>query len=127
MLQAIDLKKLPTELGSTSEFLKAHLKGRVRTKGTQILVEGAKHREVKLILHKFIHHKSLEGYRVLSQAGVLQIIPPHLEEKRRQETGTPPPASYTMPYFLPSRPTPMPEEKRVSKRKRQSRKKTSRP
>ncbi len=116
-LQTVDLKRLPDEVTSTAEFLKSHLKGRIKTKGNQIQVEGVKHKEVKLLLHKFLHKKGLEGYRVLSQSGALEIVPPLPAEKHRREEGTPPPASSTMPYLFPNTAVSVPVDKIRSKKK----------
>src|SRR5256885_16697282 len=54
--QTVDLARLPGKIGSAVDFLREHVKslnGRVSTKGNQIQVEGLKHKEVKLLLHKF--------------------------------------------------------------------------
>ncbi|OLD56523.1 hypothetical protein AUI46_00525 [archaeon 13_1_40CM_2_52_13] len=82
------------------------------TKGNRIQVEGLKHKEVKLLLHKFLRHNGLDDHRVLSQSGTLEIVPPHLATHPRHEEGTPPPAAATMPYLFPGAPTPVTADKR---------------
>ena len=117
--QAVDLAKLPDKVGLAADFLREHVKnvkGRVSTKGNQIQVEGLKHREVKLLLHKFLRHNALDDHRVLSQSGTLEIVPQHLATHARNEGGTPPPATATMPYLFPGAPAPgVPEKKRRKK------------
>jgi hypothetical protein len=118
--QTVDLGKLPGEFGSAVDFLREHvkdLKGRVSTKGNQIQVEGVKHKQVKLFLHKFLRHAGLNDHRVLSQSGKLEIVPPHITTHPRREEGTTPPATATMPYLFPGTPTARSTDKR---RKRKS-------
>ncbi|OLB72737.1 hypothetical protein AUI06_00450 [archaeon 13_2_20CM_2_52_21] len=117
--QTVDLGKLPAELGPAVDFLRKHvkdLKGRVLTKGNQIQVEGLKHKEVKLLLHKFLRHKGLDNHRVLSQSGILEIVPPHVTTHPRHDQGTTPPAGATMPYLFPGAPTPVSSGKKSRKK-----------
>ena len=102
--QTVDLGKVPDKTGVAVDFLREHVKsvkGRVSTKGSQIQVEGLKHKEVKLLLHKFLRHNGLDDHRVLSQSGRLEIVPQHLAVHSRPQEGTTPPASATMPYLFP--------------------------
>ena len=103
--QTVDLGKIPDKTSVAVDFLREHVrsvKGRVSSKGNQIQVEGLKHKEVKLLLHKFLRHNGLDDHRVLSQSGKLEIVPQHLAvHSRPQEEGTTPPASATMPYLFP--------------------------
>ena len=76
-----------------------------------------KHKEVKLLLHKFLRHNGLDDHRVLSQSGILEIVPPHLVTHTKQGAATtPPPAAATMPYLFPGAPVPVaPDKKRRKK------------
>jgi hypothetical protein len=117
--QTINLAKLPAQIGSAADFLKEHVKGvkgRVSTKGNQIQVEGLKHREVKLLLHKFLRHNGLDDHRVLSQSGTLEIVPQHLVVHSRPQEGTPPAASATMPYLFPGASAAVPTDKKRKKK-----------
>jgi len=116
-LEIVDFSKVPGELASATDFLRDHVNGRIKTKGSRILVDGAKHREVKLLLHKYLRHRSLDGYRVVSQEGILKIVPFHVTPSSKHvEGGTPPNAALTMPYFFPGSP-PVPVEKKIKKRR----------
>jgi len=88
----------------------------VLTKGNQIQVEGLKHKEVKLLLHKFLRHNGLDSHRVLSQSGILEIVPQHMATHTRLEQGTPPPAAATMPYLFPGTNAPVPTDKKRRKK-----------
>ncbi len=116
--QIIVLGKLPDKTAAAAEFLREHVrevKGRVSTKGNEILLEGLKHKEVKLLMHKFLRHNGLDNHRVLSQGGKLEIVPQHLAVHSRPQEGSPPPASATMPYFFPGSSTPVSTSKKGRK------------
>ena len=115
----MDLAKLRGKTGPAVDFLREHVmsaKGHVSAKGTQIQVEGLKHREVKLLLHKFLRHSRLNDHRVLSQSGVLEIVPPHMVRHPRLDEATTPPASATMPYLFPGSPSPVASDKKRRKK-----------
>ena len=116
--QIIELGKLPDRTGAAVDFLREHVrdvKGRVSIKGNQIQVEGLKHKEVKLLMHKFLRHNGLDDHRVLSQGGTLEIVPQHLVVHSRPQEGTPPPASATMPYLFPGASASVPTSKKSKK------------
>jgi len=102
-LQIVEMKKVRAEIGPASEFLQAHIKGSLRVKGTQIIVDGVEHQDLKLLLHKFLHHRGLNRYKVHSQPDVLEIVQADEKEGEKQSKGTPPTAPETMPYFFPGR------------------------
>jgi len=115
----VNLGRLPAQIRPAADFLKIHVKsvrGRVLTKGNQIQVEGLKHREVKLLLHKFLRHNGLDNHRVLSQSGTLEIVPQHVAVHTRYGEATPPPAAATMPYLFPGRNSPVPPDKKRRKK-----------
>jgi hypothetical protein len=115
-METVDLSRLPEEVADATDFLRHHVNGRVKPKGAKILVDGPRHREVKLLLHKFLRHSNLDGYRVLSESGVLEIVPPHITvSSKHEKTGTTASAALTMPYFFPGSP-PIPIEKKIKKR-----------
>ena len=115
-METVDFSQLPSELADATDFLQQHVTGRVKSKGNQILVDGPRHKEVKLLLHKFLRHYGLDEYRVLSQAGVLEIVPPHATiPSKHEQGGTAPNAALTMPYFFPGSP-PVPVERKIKKR-----------
>jgi hypothetical protein len=117
--QTVDLAKLPEKTGPAVDFLREHVisvKGRVSAKGTKIQVEGLKHREVKLLLHKFLRHNGLDDHRVLSQSGILEIVPPHIASHPKLDKATTPSASATMPYLFPGTSAPVSTGKRRKKK-----------
>ncbi len=102
-VQVVELKRVRDEIGPAVEFLQAHVKGSLRVKGSRIEMEEAEHDEVKLLLHKFLHHRGLVNYKVHSQPGFIEIVPHDAKEDREESKGRPPTAPETMPYFFPGR------------------------
>src|SRR2546427_11137860 len=98
----VELKELHDRASEATQFLKSNLEGKMKTKGTQLQIEGARHKEVKLQLHKFLHHQGLDHYRVLSQSGVLED---RKQEKHEMHTlerdGTPQNTTQKWTYLFP--------------------------
>jgi len=112
----VELKELHDRASEATQFLKSKVEGKMKTKGSQVQIEGAKTKEVKLLLHKFLHHQGLNHYRVLSKSGVLEITPPEKHEVHPPEReGSPPTAAQTTPYYFPQAPVLTPEKKKKTK------------
>jgi hypothetical protein len=114
----VELKELQDRASEATQFLKSKVEGKMKTKGTQLQIEGARTKEVKLLLHKFLHHQGLNHFRVLSQSGVLEITPPerHVVHEQGRE-GSPPTAPQTTPYYFPQTPVLTPEKMKKAKPK----------
>jgi hypothetical protein len=114
----VELKELHDRASDATQFLKSKVEGKMKIKGTQLQIEGARTKEVKLLLHKFLHHQGLNHYRVLSQSGVLEVTPPEKHEVHPLEReGSPPTAAQTTPYYFPQAPVLTPEKKKKAKPK----------
>ena len=115
----VELKELHDRANEASQFLKSKVEGKMKAKGTQLQIEGAKTKQVKLLLHKFLHHQGLNHYRVLSQRGVLEVTPPEKHEVHPPaREGSPPAAAQSTPYYFPQAPILTPEKKKKTKPKR---------
>jgi hypothetical protein len=77
---ADDLDK--RQLESLSVFLTARLPNKVAQHGSVIELEAPRARDVKQLLHKFLHSNALIDYRVLSHEGVFEIVHLKPEEMR---------------------------------------------
>ena len=118
ILLTVELKELRDRSSEAAQFLKSKVEGKMKAKGTQLQIEGAKTKEVKLLLHKFLHHQGLDHYRVLSQSGVLEVTPPEKHIVHEPErVGSPPTAPQTTPYYFPQTPVLAPEKKKKAKPK----------
>jgi hypothetical protein len=112
----VELKELHDRANEATQFLKSKVEGKIKIRGSQVQIEGAKTKEVKLLLHKFLHHQGLNHYRVLSKSGVLEITPPEKHEVHPPEReGSPPTAAQTTPYYFPQAPVLTPEKKKKTK------------
>ncbi|TMI45277.1 hypothetical protein E6H19_05170 [Candidatus Bathyarchaeota archaeon] len=110
----VELKELHDRASEATQFLKSKVEGKMRTKGTQLQIEGAKTKQVKLLLHKFLHHQGLNHYRVLSQSGVLEVTPPEKHVLHPMEhVGSPPTGAQTTPYLFPQTPALTPKKKKT--------------
>ena len=114
----IELKELHDRASEAAQFLKSKVEGKMTTKGTQLKIEGGRTKEIKLLLHKFLHHQGLNHYRVLSQSGVLEVTPPEKHVVHEPErVGSAPTAPQTTPYYFPQAPVLSPEKKTKAKSK----------
>lgn len=102
-MQVVEMKRVHDEIEPAAEYLRIHIKGTVRVKGSQIMIEDAEHDEVKLLLHKYLHHRGLEGYKVHSQPGFIEIVPTEPKKNLEESKSRAPTAPETMPYFFPGR------------------------
>jgi hypothetical protein len=103
LLQIVEMKKAHDDIPPLVEYLRLHVKGPVQVKNTRVMIEGAKHDEVKLLLHKYLHHRGLVGYKVHSQPDYLEIMPGEPKDNSEESKGRAPTAPETMPYFFPGR------------------------
>ena len=100
-LPLIEFGKLKTELDNAMQFLQSKVQGEIRRRGSQIQVDQAKPRDLKLLLHKYLHEKGLKDYRVLTHPEGLEIAPKKEPAKTKTESpirGVPP-----FPPLSPSR------------------------
>jgi hypothetical protein len=114
----VELKALQDRSSEAVQFLKSKVEGKIKTKGSQLQIEGAKTKDLKLLLHKFLHHQGLNHYRVLSQSGVLEVTPPEKHIVHEPErVGSSPSAPQTTPYYFPQTPVLTAEKKKKAKPK----------
>jgi len=59
----VELKELHDRANEATHFLKSKVEGKMKIRGSQVQIEGAKTKQVKLLLHKFLHHQGLNHYR----------------------------------------------------------------
>ncbi len=74
-MATVELRGLSEEAGPAIEFLRTRVEGEIEVHGSRIEIEDEKARDVKMLLHKFLHQRGLNDYRVLSQPGMLEIVP----------------------------------------------------
>lgn len=94
-LVVVELTMLPGEARAATKYLQSRIQSQIKVDGNRIEIEDQKGLDVKLLLHKFLHHEGLTGYRVLSESGTVRVVPddkPFREEEREDDKikGVPP-------------------------------------
>ncbi len=74
-MTTVELKMIPGEAEAAKNFLISRLGDRVTISKDRIEIIEENAIEAKLLLEKFLHRERLEGYRVLSQQGVVTVEP----------------------------------------------------
>ena len=103
----VEMKNLGLDTNEVAEFLRSKINGKIDQHGKQLRIQDARARDVKLLMHKFLHQKALDNYRVeVVQPGLLEVFgPEHVRpHEDRQSGGSPPSAAVTLPYYFPSSP-----------------------
>lgn len=99
----VELKELRRNASPAAQFLRSKLKGMIRIKGSQLHIEDAKTREVKLLISKFLHHRGIEDFRVVApEVGMLEVREIRRPVDRPVREGSPPAPSISLPYYFPS-------------------------
>ena len=116
----VELRGLTKQAGDAAEYLKAKAGTRARTKGTAVLLEDLNARQAKLLLHKYLHHMKLDGYRVVVvHSGLLEVVPAsENRHEAKRGKGSPPSAPATMPYYFPNGSVPLETRRSETKRDR---------
>ena len=84
----IDLKGLGKNREAALEYLQSRLAESPKLKGDHIELASTSAREAKMILHKFLHHARLEGYRVaVINSGLIEIHEVEVKERHPVDKG----------------------------------------
>ena len=120
----VEMKNLSLNTDEVAEFLRSRINGKIDRHGKkQLRIQDARARDVKLLMHKFLHQKALDNYRVeVVHPGLLEVFgPEHARpHEARKSRGSPPSAAVTLPYYFPSSPRlpGSPAKKSKAKKKR---------
>ena len=119
----LDLKDLEGNVGSAVEFLKSRLDDEVKVRGSRIQLRLLHARDEKLILHKYLRHAKLDGYRVVvAGPGLVKVEAQKKKDRRRtrRRGGATPAPWETVPSQWYQRQSSMLRPKRrMSKRQKQ--------
>ncbi len=103
----VELKNVQNEVRDVVEFVRSKVKARVSARGNQLQLDMSA-KEMKLLLHKYLHHKGLGAYRVeVVHPGLVEVFrPEHARPHAAPNVrGSPPSAGATMPYEFPFSPS----------------------
>ena len=85
----VELKRLRKDAGLAAEFLRSILDESPRSHGSKLEFTKTKAKDVKQLLHKFLHDRKLENYRiVMVGSNLFEVIEPkkehsHVKHSRR--------------------------------------------
>ena len=103
----VEMKNLGLDTDEVAEFLRSRINGKIDLHGKELRIQDARARDVKLLMHKFLHQKALDDYRVeVVHPGLVEVFgPEHVRpHETRKSGGSPPSAAVTLPYYFPSSP-----------------------
>src|SRR3989442_5363021 len=72
------------EAATATRFLQSKIQGQIRVNGNRIEIEDEKGLDVKLLARKFLHREGRTGYRVISQSGILKVVPENEQAPEKQ-------------------------------------------
>lgn len=84
----VDIRRLGKNREDALEYLRSRLTESPKIKGDIVELATTRVREAKIILHKFLHHAGLEGYRIaVINSGLIEIHEVEVKEKRPADKG----------------------------------------
>src|SRR5438445_2060452 len=73
--------------------------------GSTVDVEGVTDKQLRLIIRKFLHSRSMDQYRAVSEPGQVEILPPKPEHEHvKIDKREPAQVAETMPWYFPGKP-----------------------
>jgi len=91
-------------VGEAAEYLASKTGVQVKTHGSSLHLTGVSSKELKFLVHKFLHDQGLSDYRVvIIHPELLEILSPKPGSSHggQEEKGSAPTAPATMPYYFP--------------------------
>ena len=103
-LLSVELGNFREDAVSAAKFPRSRVKGSSKFHGTRLEFREARTRDVKLLLHKFLHHQKLDGYRiVVVHPGLIEVLRAKQEKVRirpaKRPRGRRVPATPTIPQY----------------------------
>ncbi len=98
----VELKHLPKEESNAAvDFLRSKFQSGLSVHGSRVDVQTATDREVRMQVLKFLHSRRMDDYRVVSEPGQVEVLPPKAEHEHskmdKRKTASP---YSTMPYYF---------------------------
>jgi len=122
MQLTVEVKNTRVNAGDVEEFLSAKIKSNVEAHGSQVRIQDASAKEVKLLLHKFLHQRALDKHRVeVVHPGLVEVYGPEHPKPHfvPEPKGSPPSLGAAMPFLFPSSPalpgSPVKKKKKIRK------------
>ena len=102
----VELKHLPKETSHEAvQFLQSKYQTSAKVHGSTVDVEGVTDKQLRLIIRKFLHSRSMDQYRAVSEPGQVEILPPKPEHEHvKIDKREPAQVAETMPWYFPGKP-----------------------
>ena len=107
MQLTVDVKISRLDSDDIGDFLRTKMDGKIESHGRELRIQDAKARDVKQLLHKYLHQRGLDSFRVeVVHPGLVEVLgseppKPHFVPDK---TGSPPSIGANMPWLFPSSP-----------------------
>jgi hypothetical protein len=105
-LARVELKHLPKETSQDAiEFLRSKYQKSASVHGSTVDIKDVTDKQLRLIIRKFLHSRSMDAYRAVSEPGQVEILPPKPEHEHvKIDKRVSAQAAATMPYYFPDTP-----------------------
>ena len=102
----VEFKHLPKETSHDAiELLRSKYQKSASVHGSTVDVKGVTDKQLRLIIRKFLHSRSMDHYRAVSEPGQVEILPPKPEHEHvKIDKRVSAQAAATMPYYFPNTP-----------------------
>ena len=102
----VELRHLPKETSHEAvQFLQSKYKTMAEVHGSTVDIKGVTDKQLRLIIRKFLHSRSMDEYRTVSEPGQVEILPPKPElEHVKTDKRVPAQVAETMPWYFPGKP-----------------------
>ena len=102
----VEFKHLPKEISHEAvQFLQSKYQTSAKVHGSTVDVEGVTDKQLRLMIRKFLHSRSMDGYRTVSEPGQVEILPPKPEHGHAKiDERMPAQVAETMPWYFPGKP-----------------------
>jgi len=104
------------------EFIRTKINSRVDSHGSELEIQDAKAKDVKMLIHKYLHQRGLDSFRVeVVHPGLVEVLGPEPPKPHfiPEPKGSAPSLGATMPFLFPSSPalpgSPMKKKKKIRK------------
>ena len=101
------MKNSRVDAKEVAEFMRTKIKSKIDSHGSELKIQDAKAKDVKLLLHKYLHQRGLDIFRVeVVHPGLIEVLGPEPPKPHfvRDTSGSPPSIGANMPWLFPSSP-----------------------
>src|SRR5215831_20831115 len=120
MQLSVDVKISRLDSDDIGDFLRTKMDGKIESHGRELRIQDAKAKDVKMLIHKYLHQRGLDSFRVeVVHPGLVEVLGPEPPKPHfiPEPKGSAPSLGATMPFLFPSSPalpgSPMKKKKKI--------------